>query len=122
MKKFSTLLLSGAFVLSTAVPAFAAVEAPEVVEGTPIETVEGGVTGQSVKSKASLELPTIKVTLPTTHGFIVNPYNVEDAGQIVSAEAAITNESDVAVEVSLKSATADIEGAEGKLCNFGTRY
>ncbi|MGX2961655.1 hypothetical protein JNUCC23_20710 [Peribacillus sp. JNUCC 23] len=119
MKKFSTLLLTGALVLSTAVPAFADTTPPDAVAGTPIETVDGGVTGQSVVSEASLELPTIKVTLPSSHGFIVNPYNIGDAGQIVSAAAEIKNESDIAVDVSLKSTVASIKGAVGKLAILG---
>ncbi|WP_313238439.1 hypothetical protein [Sporosarcina ureae] len=115
MKKFSGVLLAGVFVLSTAVPTFAAdLDAPEVVDGTAIETVDGGVTGQEVKSEGTLKLPTISVTIPTTHGFLLNPYNLEEAGQIVSAEATISNASTVDVDVSLKSATAVIENTDPK--------
>lgn len=111
MKKMRSLLVAGALTLSVSAPAFAAIEAPEAGEGTAIETIEGGVTGSSVVSEGTFELPTIKVTLPTTHGFIVNPYNLENAGQIVSSTATIKNESDVAVDVYLKSATAEMKGS-----------
>lgn len=113
MKKISKSLLVGALVLSMATPAFAAITEP-VVEDGDVTTIEAGATGQEVTSEATIELPTIKVTLPTSHGFIVNPYNLEDAGQIVSAEATIKNESSVAVEVSLKSTSANIEGKDTK--------
>ena len=119
MKKISSLLAVGALTLSVAAPAFATIEGPAVGEGTPIETIEGGVEGTSVVSEAEFKLPTIKVTIPTTHGFIVNPYNLENAGQIVSAEATIKNESDVAVDIYLKSTTAEITGPEKKLAVLG---
>lgn len=114
MKKFSGVLLAGAFVLATAVPTFAAdLDAPDVVDGE-LDSIQSGATGQEVESEGTLELPTISVTLPTSHGFILNPYNLEDAGQIISSVATISNASDVAVEVSLKSTTATIEGTDTK--------
>ena len=120
MKKMRSLLVAGVLTLSVAGPAFAAdIEAPEAGEGTLVETIDGGVEGKSVVSEAEFKLPEIKVTLPTTHGFIVNPYNLENAGQIVSSTATIKNESNVAVDVYLKSATAAIEGPEKKLAVLG---
>lgn len=114
MKKFNIVLLAAVLVLSMTVTAFADIEGPELGADEVIESVEGAVGGQEVVSEAELELPTIKVTIPTTQGFIVNPFNLEDAGQIVSTEATIKNESNVAVEVSLKSALAEIGATDPK--------
>lgn len=109
MKKLNKFLFMGLAVLSISVPVFAEVT-PDAAVTEAVSTVKDGAAGKAVVSESTLTLPTISVTLPTTHGFIVNPYNLENAGQIVSSKATISNASDVAVEVSLKSATAVIAG------------
>lgn len=114
MKNMSKFLLAGVLALSMSVPVFAdRPDEPEVVV-TDVESISDGEEGQAVESEAVIDLPTVKVTLPTSHGFIVNPYNLEDAGQIISAEATIVNASEVDVKVSLKSVAAAIEGKDSK--------
>lgn len=74
----------------------------------------GAAAGQEVTGDSTVTVPTIKVTVPTTADFVINPYKLSyDSGsgltgnsQIISAEQTIKNESSVAVAVNVSDLTA----------------
>lgn len=70
--------------------------------------------GQEIEGSGEVSIPTLKVTVPTTLNFVVNPFQIEvkddsDAvlgkTQIISAPQEIVNGSDVAVAVNVKELT-----------------
>lgn len=70
------------------------------VFATPITDLET-LSNISVDVKGTVTLPIIKVTLPTTATFKIDPYNTAGKGQIASTEFKVINESDVAIDVIL---------------------
>lgn len=103
-KRFVAGMLSSAFVLSLGMSAFAADDA--VLDGT--------TWTNDVTVTVTTEVPTIKVTLPTTADITINPYKMEVevdgetySESIISPEYTITNESDCGVKITATaSATA----------------
>ncbi len=80
---------------------------------TEISDATAAAAGQEVEGSSTVTVPTIKVTVPTTADFVINPYQLsynEDGltgnSQIISAEQTITNESSVAVAVNVSELTA----------------
>ncbi|MBD5464945.1 MAG: hypothetical protein HDR22_03870 [Lachnospiraceae bacterium] len=81
---------------------------------TTIDDAAAAAAGQEVEGSSTVTVPTIKVTVPTTADFVINPYQTEYTGedglkgnsQIISAEQTITNESSVAVAVNVSELTA----------------
>lgn len=110
MKKFVSMVMALVMVMALAVPAFA-----DPLDATTIK--DGAETTLTGTTKA----PTISVTVPATATFTFNPYQmtVQDGDgndvqdQFVSANQAVVNNSDVAINVSA-TVTADV-GGEAKL-------
>lgn len=105
-KRALALVLAGVMALGTSVTAFAA-------EGDPAEVTDS-TTATEVKGKGAINLPTIKVTVPTAFDVVLNPYQIAyELGddtyktQIVTVPQLITNESDVAVAVNVKEFKAE---------------
>ncbi|MBD5545540.1 MAG: hypothetical protein HDR01_15175 [Lachnospiraceae bacterium] len=84
-----------------------------MVSAADLEDAAAAATGQEVEGSSTVTVPTIKVTVPTTADFVINPYQTEYSedglignSQIISAEQTITNESAVAVAVNVSDLTA----------------
>lgn len=97
-KKLIALALAGVMTFGTSLTAFAA---DAEVTDTATETT---VTGTG-----SMNVPTIKVTVPTSFNVVLNPYQIayevdseSYKTQIVTVPQLITNESNVAVAVNVK--------------------
>lgn len=109
-KKLLALVLAGIMTFGASMTTFAA--DASVTDST----TETAVTGTGL-----VNLPTIKITVPTTFNIVLNPYQIayEVDGetyktQIVTVPQLITNESDVAVAVNIKEFTAT-PGGETKV-------
>lgn len=74
-----------------------------------------GLAEAEVVVSGSVTLPTIKVTLPTSATFKIDPFNVAGEGQIASTEFKVINESDVAVDVVLNEYKVNIDAATSKV-------
>lgn len=108
-RKLVASLLIGTMLLGTSLTAFA--------EDTSVETPgESGLYEAEVKGEAAPELPTIKVTVPTTANLALNPYKMEVENEegdtltdkIVTVDSVISNESDVKVAVNVSSFKATV--------------
>ncbi len=106
-KKLLALALAGVMTFGASLTAFAA---DATVDNT--TTSEAEITGTG-----SMNLPTIKVTVPTSFNVVLNPfqiaYTVDDVvykTQIVTVPQLIANESDVAVAVNVSEFKATPEG------------
>lgn len=111
MKKIGALIMACVMALSLAATAFAT-----------DATVTDPAKGASVKVTGSTLLPTIKLTVPTAAGVVLNPYGMKlkddltgldsggtISGKVVSAISNITNLSDVKIKVGV-TATATATG------------
>ena len=102
-KRFVAGMLSSAFVLSLGMSAFAADTA----------TLDGTEWTSDVEVTVTTEVPTIKVTLPTTADITINPYKMEVevdsetySDSIISPEYTIKNESDCGVKITATASAA----------------
>lgn len=69
--------------------------------------------GASFEATGSAEdLPTINVTVPTSGEITLDPFNMNQLGQIASADFKIINNSNVPLSVTVKSAKAEGTGVE----------
>lgn len=82
-----------------------------------ISDMAGAGTGQEITGTGEMNLPTIKVIVPTTVDFVINPFQMEYAtdpddpstkssSQIICAPQEIANASDVAIAVNVSELTA----------------
>lgn len=101
-RRVLALILAGVMALGGSMTAFAA-----------DATVNDISTATTVTGTGSMNLPTIKVTVPTAFNVVLNPYQIayevdgtDYKTQIVTVPQLITNESDVAVAVNVKEFTA----------------
>lgn len=86
-----------------------------LADDSTLEDSSSLTAGQEVTGDATVELPTLKVTVPTTTAIVINPYKISYTNetdssltgnsQIISAEQTIKNESNVAVAVNVSSLT-----------------
>lgn len=115
-RKLVALILAATMVAGTGLTASAADTTAT------IDAMDKAGAGQEITGAGEVNLPTIKVTVPTTADIVINPYQMEytkdgdtdplGSSQIISAEQEITNESNVAVAVNVVDLTAT-EVAEG---------
>lgn len=113
MKKFGALVMAGVMSLSLVTSAFATSTTADVTDPA---------KGASVKVTGTALVPTIKLTVPTAAGVVLNPYGMkikETSGawaldgtgtvqdKVVSAVSNIVNLSDVGIKVGV-SATATV--------------
>ena len=79
-----------------------------------VESLNAGAAGTAVETTSTIELPTINVVMPTTHSFVLDPYQVSEefTGQIGTTVAKIQNKSSVPIDVQLKSATATLTSSK----------
>lgn len=94
-KQFLSALLAGTCAVSMAVPV-AASTAPEVAPPQTAATADitAGAEGTTVVLTGKAGVPVIKVSVPTTAGFLVNPYKItvgDSNKQIVAPELKLTN-------------------------------
>lgn len=105
-KKLLSTGLAMALTLSLSLPALASSGTAEIT--TPNATTKA--YSSETEISGTTEVPTIKITVPTTGGVVINPYRMEvnmtssgggakDKDQILSAVQAIANESNVAIKV-----------------------
>lgn len=74
----------------------------------------GAAAGQEITGDATLNLPTISVTVPTTADIVINPFQMEydidednsSSSQIICVPQEIVNESNVAIAVNVADLTA----------------
>lgn len=99
-KKFISSVLAGACALSmTSIAAFAA-------DATVTDLGSDGYASQEVTVTSTTQVPTLKVTVPTTADVVVNPYRlnvttpITSSDTIISPEYEIKNESDCGVTIS----------------------
>lgn len=83
-----------------------------------ISDMAGAAAGQEITGDASMNLPTISVTVPTTANIVINPFQMDykfdrddeneqpKNNQIICAPQDIVNESDVAIAVNVAELTA----------------
>ena len=106
-RKLLAVLAAGIMTLSMAGSVFA--------EDTTVDVTSVEQTGSSVVSQADVKLPRIKVAMPSSFGFTVNPYKVGESEdtqkQIVSTETKITNYSEVPVKVKCAQLAATTSNA-----------
>lgn len=113
MKKIMAVLMTAAMVMSTGVIASA-----DTAPATGVTT--GAVTGSSTSMEGvgDIDAPVINVEMPTKFTFLIDPYKIEKAGQIVSPDLTITNKSNVNVDIRLAKMYAayqnDFTGKEDK--------
>jgi hypothetical protein len=122
MKKVKSLglsVLTASMVLSSGV-AFAAdkLEAPTIDEGDKQDIETAGE--QAVTATGEQAEITIKVNLPTSFSYILNPYEIDEADQVLSPVSTIENLGNTAIKVSLVKATATIEGNKDSLATLAT--
>lgn len=101
-KKLMSVLLVATMIMGLSISASA----------TEINTMDGIGTGTAVTGSATMQLPTIKVTVPTTTAIVINPFQmtydvngVTGSSQIVSGLYPITNESNVALAMNVQELT-----------------
>lgn len=102
-KKVLSMILATTMLLGATL----AVNAAELTDST------AAANGQEVTGSSTIELPIIKVTVPTTADIIINPYQmsveasdgVTYSNQIISVEQEIKNESNVAIAVNVSDLT-----------------
>lgn len=103
-KKLLTLILASTMLVGATLT----VNAEEIADSA------AAAEGSEITGSSTVNLPTIKITVPTTADIIINPYQMtyedEDAGitgnsQIISAEQEIESLSNVAVAVNVKDLT-----------------
>lgn len=98
-KKFLSLMMAAAVVASTSVSAFAATPTTTqgnttIQAGTEEQDVQVGITGNILDNNGNVKPGTINVSVPTATSFSVN-----SAGELVSADMVITNNSDEKIKV-----------------------
>lgn len=70
---------------------------------------------QSFEASGEAKVPTINITVPTTGTIVLDPFNLEQNGQITSADFKIINNSDIPVSVSLTEAKATTQADTFKI-------
>ncbi|MCM1119458.1 MAG: hypothetical protein NC543_08875 [bacterium] len=79
-----------------------------------ISDMAGAAAGQEITGDASMNLPTISVTVPTTANIVINPFQMEyedgdgnkNSNQIICVPQDIVNDSNVAIAVNVAELTA----------------
>lgn len=100
-KKLLATILASTMVLGS-VSAYAAIT-PPTVSGTPV-TVSGDAlitTGHKINAFTEVASVEIKVTLPLRIDMLLNPYELDTKGQVLSPEYDIVNDGDTAINVTL---------------------
>lgn len=103
-KKLAALVLAVTMVMGTGL----------TVCAETISDMAGAAEGQTITGDATLNLPTIKVTVPTTADIVINPFQMvytdsednKSSDQIICVPQDIVNESNVAVAVNVADLTA----------------
>lgn len=107
-KKLVTLLLAATMMVGGTLNVFAADNT------TDLEGSEAAATGSEVTGESTVNLPVVKVTVPTTADIVINPFQmsyadegagIEGNSQIISAEHEISSSSNVAVAVNVADLT-----------------
>lgn len=105
-KKVLSFILASAMMVGSALTVCAA--------DTDIASAEDAAAGAEITGSSEMNLPTIKITVPTTANIVINPYKMsykddttglEGNSQIISAQQEISSLSNVAVAVNVKELT-----------------
>lgn len=91
-KKLLATLMATTMIFGTAMSVYAAeITTPD----------ESGAFTSTVEGDSTIATPTIKITVPTDVSLTIDPYKINEKGQIVSEDKFIKNESNVPVSVGM---------------------